>query len=209
MPPRPRQTASLSAILTTTSDATLLRLPPGGVAWHKSETHIVFKGPEGQPVLSPLTAYGYVMADDALTRHQTYHIHGAVGVDLDDGAAFIKHSSITQSLVATIPPEPVELAGKAMISSIGKVQKVAFDNVNEDGEWQLTVQAEHEIFNPEDRKALHFPITYCFGYFSPGLSEMGDIEINTLMWFVGTVDSKDLVSNQLIVQVLEYGIVGS
>ncbi|EGG09412.1 uncharacterized protein MELLADRAFT_104095 [Melampsora larici-populina 98AG31] len=186
MPTQPRKTASLSAILTSTSDATLLRLPgpQGGVAWHKSETELVLKDAAGQPVLSPLKAYGYVMADETLTRNHTYHIHGAVGVD-EHSAAFIRHSSITQTLVATTSPNPANLAGKAMISSIGKVLHVAVDNVDEDdGEWHLTVQAEHEIYDPE-------------------LSEMGDIEINSLMWFVGCVVSKE--SNQFIVQMDAHG----
>ncbi|EGG08369.1 uncharacterized protein MELLADRAFT_105099 [Melampsora larici-populina 98AG31] len=93
----------------------------GGVAWHQTETNLVLKDNKGQPILSPLKAYGLSISDDFLVRNHTYHIHGPVGVDLVDGDAFIKHSIMTQSLVATIPPQPEDLSGKAKISAIGKV----------------------------------------------------------------------------------------
>ncbi|EGG07382.1 uncharacterized protein MELLADRAFT_105951 [Melampsora larici-populina 98AG31] len=197
----PPLTAKISAIVTATSEAMLLRLrlPDGGSAWHKTKTELILKDPNGQPQVFPLKAYGLLMADDVLKRDHTYHIHGPLGVDPVDGA-FIKHSSMTQSLVATVPPQHADLAGKAWICSTGKVLRVAFENV-EDGEWHLTVQAEHEIFDPEERAALRFVITYRFGHFSPELSEMENIEVNTLMTFEGLVVSLDHESKQLVVQV--------
>ncbi|EGG02310.1 uncharacterized protein MELLADRAFT_91377 [Melampsora larici-populina 98AG31] len=139
------------------------------------------------------------MADDVLIRGHTYHIHGPVGVD-PEGGAFIKHSYITQSLVATVPPQHADLAAKAWICSTGKVIRVAWDNVNEDGEWHLTVKAEHHTFEPDERRELHFAITYRFGHFSPELSEMEDIEVNTLMTFEGLVTSQDQQTDELVVQ---------
>ncbi|EGG07575.1 uncharacterized protein MELLADRAFT_105533 [Melampsora larici-populina 98AG31] len=201
-------TAKISAIITATSDAMFLRLrlPDGGAAWHQTETELILKDQRGQPLVCNLTAYGLLMADDVLTRDYTYHIHGPVGVDPDSGA-FIKHSYITQSLVATVKPQEAHIAGKAWISSTGKVIQVAWDNVSEEGEWHLTVQAEHEIFDPEKRTTLHFAITYCFGHFSPELSEMDNIQVNTVMRFEGLVTSKHPESNELIVQVLSHGFV--
>ncbi|EGG07918.1 uncharacterized protein MELLADRAFT_105405 [Melampsora larici-populina 98AG31] len=172
-------TAKISAILTATSDvrqtfpfiyytfafirATLLRLrlPDGSSAWHKSKTKLILKGVRGQPMVCPLKAYGLLMADDVLIRGQTYHIHGPVGVD-PVGGAFIKHSYITQSLVATVPPRQAELAEKAYISSTGRVLRVAWDNVNDDGDWHLTVEAEHDIFDPEVSVLVKPFVSYCF-----------------------------------------------
>ncbi|EGF97238.1 uncharacterized protein MELLADRAFT_114490 [Melampsora larici-populina 98AG31] len=209
MPSQPPLIATLSAILTATSDSTMLhpRLVDGGVAWHKTDTQLVLKDEEGQHVITPLKAYGYILANELLTRGHTYHIHGPVGVDLEDGAAFVRHSVLTQSLVSVEPPQPADLAGKAMLSSVGKVLRVTLDNANKEAQWHFTVQAEHEVFEPEGGRSLRFPITYRFGYFSPELSDIRNIAVNTVMWFQGLVVSKDDQSKQLIIQVLHHGVV--
>ncbi|EGG08896.1 uncharacterized protein MELLADRAFT_84420 [Melampsora larici-populina 98AG31] len=182
-------TAKISAILTAKSNATLLHLclREGDSAWHQSETKLILKDQRGDPLPCNLRAYGLLMADNVLIHNHTYHIHGPVGVDPNSGA-FIKHSCITQTLVATVPPQQGDLAAKAWINSTGKVLRVVWDNVSEEGEWHLTVQAEHEIFNPD-------------------LSEMEDIQVNTMMTFEGLVISKDQENNELIVQVLSHGFV--
>ncbi|EGG11878.1 uncharacterized protein MELLADRAFT_88969 [Melampsora larici-populina 98AG31] len=202
----PDLTATINAILTTTSDTTLLRaiLADGGVAWHKTDAVLILNGVGGQHVTWPLKAFGYLMANDVLTWDWTYNIHGDFGQDSESGNAFIKHSSLTQSLVATVAPQPQELAGKAMISGIGKVVKVNIDLTKEDdGVWHLTVHAEHEVFDPEKQ----FEIIYRFGNFSPELSEMKDIQLDSLMYFQGTVHSKDEESKHIIVQVLHHTVV--
>ncbi|EGF98079.1 uncharacterized protein MELLADRAFT_69587 [Melampsora larici-populina 98AG31] len=156
MASEPDMAASINTILNTTSETTILRPQtiPDAVAWHKTNTNLILKDEQGQHVTSPLKAYGFSLASEVLTRHWTYNIHGGLGQNTITGEYFVKHSSITQSLVVTVPPQPQHLAGKAMISGIGKVVKVNIDNLNEDGDWHLTVQAEHDIFNPEVRHDL-------------------------------------------------------
>ncbi|EGG10426.1 uncharacterized protein MELLADRAFT_102984 [Melampsora larici-populina 98AG31] len=158
----PDLTATMNTIITTTSETSQLRAPESGLAWHQTDTELILKSIAEAPIVSPLKAYGYITSKDMLTRNWTYSLNGAVGFIEDSGTVFIKHSSLTQSLVATVPPQQQDLAGKASISGIGKVVKVNMDNLNEDGEWHLTVHAEHDVFDPESS-----------GHCSPDLDDSG------------------------------------
>ncbi|EGF98064.1 uncharacterized protein MELLADRAFT_69601 [Melampsora larici-populina 98AG31] len=216
----PDLTATINAILTTTSDLITLfdlfhpqtmllrlRLPANSIAWHKTNTQLILKSVDGQPLVYPLKAYGFLTAEDKFIRQWTYNIHGAIGQDEESSDVFIKHSSLSQSLVATAPPQQHDLAGKAMISGIGKVVKVNIDNLNEDGEWHLTLYAEHEAFDPEGRAKIQFVIIYQFGNFSPELCEMKAIEIESFMYFQGLFLRQDVETKRLIVQVVCHTVV--
>ncbi|EGG09042.1 uncharacterized protein MELLADRAFT_61251 [Melampsora larici-populina 98AG31] len=199
-------TTILSAVVTATSEAT--RLFPGAIAWHATESDLALKLVGENVVSEPLHTLGFALEYDLLNRGSTYLLTGPFGQDPDTGRALMKHSPLTESKLSNHTPDPKELAGKASISGVGKVLEAVMDNItNAGGEWNLTVQAEHEYYDPETQRKLDFVITYRFGHFTPDLPELDEIQVGSLMWLQGNIVNKDKHSKRFIVQVLHHYVI--
>ncbi|EGG05626.1 uncharacterized protein MELLADRAFT_107487 [Melampsora larici-populina 98AG31] len=141
-------TATLSAILrTTTEPRPLANGHNGPIAWHSTQTELILSDANTSKV--QLNACGFGGQGDLLALGHTYHLSGPFG-QRPSGASVIKYSSLTQADIGIIPPEQAQVAGKAIISGIGKVISFEYDDVaDEDGSWNLTIDAEHNYFDPE------------------------------------------------------------
>ncbi|EGG00017.1 uncharacterized protein MELLADRAFT_93921 [Melampsora larici-populina 98AG31] len=195
--------AVIGAILRATADPVPVDPAKTGMAWRGTATDLVLVDAEGKTFTVPLEAFGFNLPSDLLRRDHTYHLSGDLG-QKSTGEAFIKHSELTQSKICSSAPDHESIAGKTTMSAIGKVVNVSLDNDNEDEEFHLTVEAEHEGFDPRGNKSVSFEIIYRFGYFTPALKEARYIKKGSSVYFQGTLVSQDPQSKRFIVQVMQH-----
>ncbi|EGG05153.1 uncharacterized protein MELLADRAFT_107850 [Melampsora larici-populina 98AG31] len=141
-------TALLTTIVPTTAEATRVRLGEEGVGWFSTPTSLTLKDDEGGHHIEPLTALGYVLPRHRLKQCRTYQLIGPLGIDSKTEEAFIKHTLDTRIEVGTHCPDLEALAGRSMLSGLGKVLNVTFDNVAIPRVWNLTVTAQHHCYDP-------------------------------------------------------------
>ncbi|KAH9806869.1 hypothetical protein DFH28DRAFT_1141346 [Melampsora americana] len=197
----------LSATLHATTDG--MRISEGLLGWHHTQTQLILKDSVHDHIIEPLNAYGYGLPSDKLDRGQTYHIDGPFGQDLTSGQLQIQHSSFTQTEVGTHTPDYKELAGKAILTGVGKVLDVQLDNVSNDGKWHLTVNAQHQFYETTGAGGFKtFVVTYHFGHATPPSAEWKHIKRDSAMWLHGNVISKDMVTQRLLVQVIHHCVLG-
>ncbi|KAH9808607.1 hypothetical protein DFH28DRAFT_1087318 [Melampsora americana] len=166
--------------------------------WYLTPTTIVMLDNHLERVM----ALGHVTPPERLFGGMTYHLSGPLGQDPNTGQAMVRHASDTQSQVPPPGPTQQALAGKAMVSGIGKVMNVQFDEVvNHGGSWNLTLNVQHDYYDRLQEKRFEFVITYCFGYLTPEIYEWKHIIPGVNMWLHGHVVYKDPVTKCFIVQV--------
>ncbi|EGG07397.1 uncharacterized protein MELLADRAFT_62722 [Melampsora larici-populina 98AG31] len=165
--------------------------------WYSNSTEIVLE----DVIPEPIKVYGHVIPPDRLRANRTYQISGPFGQDSNTGEGMITFGSDTQTFLGFDHPEREAVAGRAMINGIGQVLDVHFDDVvNQGGLWNLTVNLQHEYYDPVQQKVIEFPITYSFGYMTPASFEWKHIYSGSTMWVHGSVVAKDADSHRLIVQ---------
>ncbi|EGG08083.1 uncharacterized protein MELLADRAFT_85176 [Melampsora larici-populina 98AG31] len=135
--------AILNTTLTTAYDA----IPVGGdefMPYYSNSTEIIMK--DAQAV--PLQALGHVIPQERLRANRSYQLSGPLGVDPATGQATITFCSETRTFLGCDPPPHALLAGHAVLTGIGKVTDFHLDDVEEMGGWHLTVNAQHEYYDP-------------------------------------------------------------
>ncbi|EGG07145.1 uncharacterized protein MELLADRAFT_62897 [Melampsora larici-populina 98AG31] len=197
-------TVVLSAILRTIAEPVRIDPGEGGMAWYGTPTELVLTNDEGRTFTEGLKALGLSLQSSILRRDWTYHVSGDFGQNPITREAFIKHSEMTQSEICASAPAHQAIAGKATICGTGKVVNVSFDNFNEDEEWHLTVEAEHDLFDPKQKQLIKFEIIYCFGYFTPRVEEAEYIKKGASIFLQGTLVSQDPISKRFIAQVMHH-----
>ncbi|EGF98525.1 uncharacterized protein MELLADRAFT_95593 [Melampsora larici-populina 98AG31] len=191
-------TAFISAIVPTTADARPSLPIPKFVDWHLTLADLVLQDDLGAPVNESVHVYGYTMNNHKLARGRIYHLYGPFQEPVS-GQAMIRHDQTAQSEIGTHSINRQEIAGKASISSYGKVIAFEYNNVhNSNGQWNLTVIAAHELAIPV--------IIYWFGYYTPESAQWKYIRHDLMMSFSGRLVGKDPETGRFIVNVIDYTV---
>ncbi|EGG03382.1 uncharacterized protein MELLADRAFT_65495 [Melampsora larici-populina 98AG31] len=176
------------------------------IAWYSNQTDIVLENelPEA------IRALGHVPHPLCLRANRTYQLAGPFSQDPNSGEAMMSFGCDTQTFLGFDHLPPAAVAGKTLINGIGKVLDFHFDDVeNCGGLWNLTVNLNHEFYDPVQEHVLEFTNTCVFGYMTLPALEWTQINTGTTMMIYGTVGAKDPVSNRFIVQVLDYACLGN